>query len=112
MSVVGKLCLNDFKHADYFPTFFADNHKSGTGPYDCDDCVSDGVIDGVFMGYCGSCAKKYKGYRGPGMTDYSVDENRLFFTRKVSLVPERKSYNSCKIFTIVFLVCIFVKLII
>ena len=113
MSFTGKLCLNLFKHskyADYFPSFFSESHIDGTGPDDCYDCISDGVVDGVFMGYCKTCATRYKGYRGPGMTDCSVDENRLFFTRKVLIVPEKKSCT-CKNFTFVLFVCLFIKLI-
>lgn len=85
------------KYADYFPRYFAEYHKPGTGP-ECPNCSFHGRIHGIFVGYCRDCALyQYKGYRGPGMDCTSttesifdqIDENRRFFMKKVNFVSPR-----------------------
>jgi hypothetical protein len=90
-STIGFYTLADKKYADYFPRYFAEYHKSGTGPEQCVNCATNGCINGIFTGYCFDCAFKYKGYRGIGfsgknaLTEYTA--NRNFFERKVMFVP-------------------------
>lgn len=79
------------KYADYFPRYFAEYHKPGTGPDQCQNCMVYGHIDNIFVGYCIDCSFKYKGYRGIGFTGKNVVNeymtNKNFFLRKVSFVP-------------------------
>lgn len=50
-----------------FPFEWATNHESGTGPGECESCVTNGIYHDVFLGYCVGCAiEKYKGLRGRG----------------------------------------------
>ncbi len=61
-----------------FPQEWAANHLPKTGPADCTICNKVGSWNGVFIGYCTDCAKKYEGKRGLGMktngVENSVDE--------------------------------------
>ena len=104
--------LNTKRYADYFPHYFAENHKKGTGPHECTECSYYGRIHGIFMGYCGKCAYEYRGYRGPGMEDKSyrsieqqIEDNRSFFTRKVKITQNEREWNDCK--TIFWKCCLF-----
>jgi hypothetical protein len=50
-----------------FPTLWAETHLQGTGPKDCEWCRNQyGSWNGVFIGYCTTCAHQYKGERGFG----------------------------------------------
>ena len=52
-----------------FPIEWAKTHIEGTGPVECDTCVTQGsILDGtVFLGYCIRCAQTvYDGTRGRG----------------------------------------------
>jgi len=90
-STIGFYTLAGKKYAEYFPRYFAEHHKPGTGPEQCVNCAANGCINGIFTGYCFDCAFKYKGYRGIGfsgknaLTEYTA--NRNFFERKVMFVP-------------------------
>lgn len=83
--------LAEKKYADYFPRYFAEYHKPGTGPEQCLNCAVNGCIDGIFVGYCLDCAYKYKGYRGVGFSGKNVineyTANKNFYERKVMFVP-------------------------
>lgn len=83
--------LAERKYADYFPRYFAEYHKPGTGPEQCLNCSVNGCIDGIFVGYCLDCAFKYKGYRGVGFSGKNVineyTANKNFYARKVMFVP-------------------------
>lgn len=82
--------VHNKRYADYFPKEYAHFYIEGTGPNDCSDCCYYGKIGGIFMGYCVKCARIYKGYRGPGMIDASsIEENKLFFTRKVKICQKK-----------------------
>ena len=105
------------QYADYFPHYFAENHKKGTGPIECADCSYYGRVHGIFMGYCESCATVYKGYRGPGMTDIfshpieqQINDNRLFFIKKVKLTPSEREWSDCRqkfwVISLFILICI------
>jgi hypothetical protein len=90
-SIIGFYTLAGKKYADYFPRYFAEYHKPGTGPEYCLNCATNGCIDDIFVGYCFECAFKYKGYRGIGfsaentLNQYAANKN--FFLRKVLFVP-------------------------
>ena len=88
---IGFYTLANTKYADYFPRYFAEYHKPGTGPEQCQNCRVYGYIDGIFVGYCISCYLEYKGYRGIGFTGENVineyTTNKNFFLRKVTFVP-------------------------
>jgi hypothetical protein len=40
-----------------------------TGPYYCDECKENGYLNGVFIGYCKTCAQNMKYKRGNGLTN-------------------------------------------
>lgn len=49
-----------------FPYEWAENHFPGTGPKECLNCADYGSWNGVFVLYCGNCAKDSNGERGKG----------------------------------------------
>ena len=102
--------VHDKRYADYFPKEYAYFYIKGTGPNDCSDCCYYGKIGGIFMGYCIKCAQIYKGYRGPGMIDGSnIEENKLFFTRKVKICEKTRKYVYCWLIVLfLFLVYFFI----
>lgn len=57
-----------------FPVEWAINHKTGTGPHACNNCLSFGSIEGVFIGYCANCSDYiYRGARGNGMNGDGIE---------------------------------------
>ena len=49
-----------------FPEDWAKTHLPETGPKECSNCAHFGTINGVFCGYCITCAEDYDFSRGPG----------------------------------------------
>ena len=45
-------------------------HKIGTGPEMCENCQYHGSYNGVFIGYCTTCAREYSGERGNGFDNH------------------------------------------
>jgi len=64
---------NDVMYVDTFPEDWAKSHLPETGPVECLNCQTYGVIEGVFYGYCANCADYcYAGSRGKGYIDKGV----------------------------------------
>jgi hypothetical protein len=61
-------------YAPTFPVDWAKDHLLGTGPECCKNCKSFGFWNGVFIGYCKSCAEKYNGLRGNGFIFYGEEK--------------------------------------
>jgi len=54
----------DIKYIDYFPKEWLE-HWPKSGPVVCADCKVEGMIDTIFVHYCGTCLiQVYKGKRG------------------------------------------------
>lgn len=54
-------------YADTFPEEWAKSPAPGTGPKYCENCCFYGSWNGVFIGYCSTCARdEYDGSRGNG----------------------------------------------
>jgi hypothetical protein len=61
---------DDELYHNSFPEEWAMNHVAGTGPKECGNCKYVGHWNGVFIGYCGNCAKYvYLGERGCGFIE-------------------------------------------
>ena len=59
-----------------FPEGWAIKHHPGTGPHDCASCMHDGFWNGVFIGYCETCARDvYQGERGRGFVSIGKESN-------------------------------------
>jgi len=56
-----------------FPGEWACEHLPGTGPKECDECREVGGWNGVFIAYCGPCARKYDFERGTGFDSVGHD---------------------------------------
>ena len=68
--VNGKVAFYSYDEELYgvcFPQSWATSHKKPSGPKLCKDCRRVGHWNGVFIGYCESCAGTYSGERGSGM---------------------------------------------
>lgn len=52
-----------------FPALWAETHKPGTGPNDCEDCQTFSYWNGAFLGYCWKCSEQYDFTRGFGFND-------------------------------------------
>jgi len=64
---------NDVMYVDTFPEDWAKSHLPETGPVECLNCQTYGVIEDVFYGYCANCADYcYAGSRGKGYIDKGV----------------------------------------
>lgn len=64
---------NDVMYVDTFPEDWAKSHLPETGPVECLNCQTYGVIEDVFYGYCANCADYcYAGSRGKGYIDNGV----------------------------------------
>jgi hypothetical protein len=58
-----------------FPEEWAKNHLPDTGPHECENCVSYGTVQNVFIGYCANCADyEYEGSRGKGFMDTLIED--------------------------------------
>jgi hypothetical protein len=67
---------NDVMYIDTFPEEWAKSHLPETGPVECMNCQTYGVIEDVFYGYCANCADYcYSGSRGKGYIDNGVLDN-------------------------------------
>lgn len=67
---------NDVMYVDTFPEEWAKSHLPETGPVECMNCQTYGVIEDVFYGYCANCADYcYAGSRGKGYIDKGVFDN-------------------------------------
>lgn len=62
-------CVNPetmtIRYTSQFPREWATSHLPGTGP-ECLNCMKYCCWNGVFVGYCGNCAKAYDFTRGYG----------------------------------------------
>lgn len=59
-----------------FPYKWATYHLSDTGPKECHNCDYYGSWNGVFIGYCCDCARKYDGLRGgSGFANIGIEED-------------------------------------
>jgi hypothetical protein len=56
-----------------FPGEWACEHLPGTGPKECNECREVGGWNGVFIAYCGPCARKYDFERGTGFDSVGHD---------------------------------------
>jgi len=66
--------VDDFLYTETFPREWAENHWFNTGPKNCKDCLYFGSLNGVFIGYCGDCAKTIYHYsRGLGFIDIATE---------------------------------------
>lgn len=50
-------------------------HKIGTGPEMCENCQYHGSYNGVFIGYCTTCAREYSGERGNGFDNHFREQD-------------------------------------
>lgn len=75
--------INGIKYDEHFPQEWANDHKVfeaddfsfETGPERCGNCSFYGSLRGVFVGYCGNCAREYEFKRGRVFCfDYSHEE--------------------------------------
>ena len=72
-STVNTYRHNDVMYVDTFPEDWAKSHLPETGPVECMNCQTYGVIEDVFYGYCANCADYcYSGSRGKGYIDKGV----------------------------------------
>ena len=73
-------CYDEELYALTFPLEWAKKHSSKTGPKECISCSNVGMWNGVFIGYCVSCADSYNGQRGVGFVTHGreqcVDDNK------------------------------------
>lgn len=69
-------CYDEELYTATFPQEWVLNQLAGTGPKDCKKCHWYGSWNGVFIGYCVTCAKMYKGERGRGFIGFA-DETTL-----------------------------------
>jgi hypothetical protein len=53
---------------------FYDDRDWITGPFYCNYCRSQGMWNGVFIGYCNSCAEIHEYKRGRGLFGYTTDK--------------------------------------
>lgn len=71
--------MNYYEHdgelySNYFPQGWAENHHPHTGPKDCETCAWYGKLNGVFIGYCATCADEYYEFsRGHGFAEPGVE---------------------------------------
>jgi len=71
----GNYVYNDIMYIYAFPQEWARNHILDTGPESCPTCISFGMINDIFVGYCSNCAKLYHDYeRGLGFIDNEYSE--------------------------------------
>jgi len=68
-------CYDEELYALQFPLVWAKNHFSGTGPKQCVQCSNVGMWNGVFIGYCSSCAHTYNGERGIGFISHGNEQS-------------------------------------
>ena len=66
--------LSNIKYHISFPLTYALSHKRDTGPENCNNCASFGIIgNNIFLGYCANCAEEYNYSRGIGLNDNGVE---------------------------------------
>ena len=58
-----------------FPLKWVKSCLPETGPEECPNCEEYGSWNGVFIGYCPSCAQLYNGKRGSGFCSYGVEQD-------------------------------------
>ena len=66
-------CYNEELYTSTFPLEWVKNQLPNTGPKECVSCSDVGMWNGVFIGYCLSCANSYEGKRGPGFVECGVE---------------------------------------
>jgi hypothetical protein len=57
---------------------FYDDKMRGTGPYRCNYCRNHGFWQGVFIGYCGSCAETHSYEKGRGLAGCKTDQGKPY----------------------------------
>jgi len=58
-------------YSESFPEEWAISHTEGTGPNDCENCLTHGCVDDIFQKYCLNCAEYvYEGTRDSPPIEY------------------------------------------
>ena len=72
---------NNIKYIATFPDEWIRDNNTETGPKNCLHCASYGTYKGIFLGYCGNCAKfEYNDYsHGNGF----VNIGQEFYLKKI-----------------------------
>jgi hypothetical protein len=78
---------------------FYDGKDWVTGPVYCNYCRKHGMWNGVFIGYCSSCAEIHKYKRGRGLFGYKTDKGLPY---EADLVMTRRRIESITYYPSIF----------